>query len=166
MSTLTRHSSRPNRVVGIDPGFERLGIAVIERSRPHERLIASRCARTVPSLSFPDRLHALGEEVRSVFRDHGPDAVALETLFFAKNQKTAMAVAEVRGMLVYLAREHRLPIFEYTPLQVKVAVTGYGKSEKSQVGSMVERLMLLPKKKRLDDELDAIAIALTCLAST
>jgi crossover junction endodeoxyribonuclease RuvC len=85
---------------------------------------------------------------------------------FEKNAKTAMQIAEVRGMLSFIASSHHLPVLEYTPLQVKSAVTGYGKSDKTAVSRMVGRLVVLPPGKRLDDELDAIAIGITCLASS
>ena len=91
--------------------------------------------------------------------------VALETIYFEKNAKTAIGVAQVKGMLAYIASTHDLPVFEYTPLEVKVAITGYGKSTKAAVAAMLPRLIQLPTRKRLDDEVDAIAIGLTCLAS-
>jgi crossover junction endodeoxyribonuclease RuvC len=92
--------------------------------------------------------------------------VALEEIYFEKNAKTAMQVAGVAGMLAYIAASHDVPVFQYTPLEVKVATTGYGKSDKRAVAHMVARLVTLPQKKRLDDEVDAIAVGLTCLASS
>src|SRR6185369_17293748 len=100
-----------------------------------------------------------------LIKKHKPDCVALENLYFDTNAKTAMNVSAVRGMLLYVAASHQLPTHEYTPLQVKVATTGYGKSDKAAVGVMVARLVALPKGRRLDDELDAIAVGITCLAS-
>jgi crossover junction endodeoxyribonuclease RuvC len=151
--------------LAFDPGFERLGVAVIERTGNKETLIHSDCLRTSTKLSFPQRLRELGLAVEDLIVTHTPHAVALEDVYFAKNEKTAMKIAEVRGMLAYLAAKNNLTIHEYTPMQVKVAITGYGKSDKSAVAAMVPRLVALPAKKRLDDELDAIAIGLTCLAS-
>jgi crossover junction endodeoxyribonuclease RuvC len=92
--------------------------------------------------------------------------VALEEVYFEKNAKTAMQVAEVRGMLSYIAAKNGLVVHQYTPLEVKVAITGYGKSDKRAVAAWWSGLVTLPKKKRLDDELDAIAVGLTCLASS
>ncbi len=156
------------RVLAFDPGFERLGVAVIEKSGNTETLLFSDCIRTKATLSFAERLSELGSAVEKIIQKWGPKAVAIENLYFENNAKTAMNVAAVRGMLLYIAASHGLPIHEYTPLQVKVAITGYGKSDKSAVAHMVSRLIVLPKtpNKRLDDELDAIAIGLTCLAST
>jgi crossover junction endodeoxyribonuclease RuvC len=153
------------RVLAFDPGFERLGVAVLEKENGREKCIHSECVRTSPTLAFEERLGALGKAAEALIKKFNPVAVALEKVYFEKNAKTAMQVAEVRGALTYIAARAGLPIFEYTPLQVKSAVTGNGKSDKGAVGRMVERLIALPKKKRLDDELDAIAIGITCLAS-
>ncbi|MEI6864018.1 MAG: crossover junction endodeoxyribonuclease RuvC [Candidatus Adlerbacteria bacterium] len=154
-----------NRVLAFDPGFERLGVAVVEKVQGKEQLIHSDCIRTSASLPFAERLLILGRAAEELITQWGPGCAALENVFFEKNAKTAMDVAAVRGLLLYLAAEAGLVVYEYTPLQVKVAITGYGQSDKSAVGMMVPRLVSLPAKKRLDDEIDAIAIGLTCLAS-
>ncbi len=155
------------RVVAFDPGYERLGVAVLERgARGRDALLYSNCFRTKKTLSFPERLRLIGEEAERAIKAHAPDVVALETVYFEKNAKTAMQVAEVRGVLSYIAASHGLPLAEYTPLQVKIAVTGYGKSDKRAVATLVARLVELPARKRLDDELDAIAVGVTCLAAT
>jgi crossover junction endodeoxyribonuclease RuvC len=152
------------RVLAFDPGFERLGVAVVEKIKKEE-LLYSNCLRTAASLPFPERLASLGNAVETLLKKWKPDVVALEELYFAKNEKTAMKVAEVRGMLVYVAAARGLEIYQYTPMQVKVAVTGYGGGDKKAVAAMVPRLVTLPAGKRLDDEMDAIAVGLTCLAS-
>ena len=152
------------RVLAIDPGYERLGIAVVESALPKERVLCSNCLRTSSKDTFPSRLKQIGLEIERLLTLYQPDAVALEQLFFNTNQKTAMRVAEVRGALLYIAHKADIPTYEYTPLQVKIAVLGYGRGEKKQVIDMVERLVDLPKISRLDDEYDAIAIGLTCLA--
>ena len=149
------------RVLAFDPGYERLGVAVLEK----DKLLFSDCINTSAQLSFPMRLQRLGKEAEKLIRKWRPDAVALEDVYFEKNAKTAMQVAGVAGMLAYIAAVHELDIFQYTPLQVKVAITGYGKSDKTAVSQMIPRLVRLPNRKRLDDEMDAIAIGLTCLAS-
>ncbi len=155
------------RVLAFDPGFERLGVAIIEKSSNKETLLYSDCVRTKATLSFAERLGELGAAVERLIDEWQPQAVALENLYFENNAKTAMNVAAVRGTLMYIAASHGLAVHEYTPLQVKVAITGYGKSDKSAVAHMVSKLIVLPKvsTKRLDDELDAIAVGLTCLAS-
>ena len=157
--------TRPNRVLAFDPGFERLGVAVLEKSNGKEMLLYSDCVRTSKLLPFAERLRILGEAAEDLMALWEPEAIALEQIFFEKNAKTAIGVASVRGVLAYIAASHALPVYEYTPLEVKVAITGFGRSDKAAVGVMVKRLVSLPLKKRLDDELDAIAIGLTCLAA-
>lgn len=154
------------RVLAFDPGFERLGAAVLEKEHGKDVLLHSECIRTRASLSFSKRLYELAQAAQELIEKYRPDAVALEEVFFEKNAKTAMQVAEVRGVLSYLASAAGAEVCQYTPLEVKVATTGYGKSDKSAVAAMVGRLVALPSKKRLDDEIDAIAVGLTCLAST
>ena len=160
------------RVLAFDPGYERLGVAVLEK----DKLLFSDCIRTSAKLHFAQRLTVVGKTAEALIKKWKPDAVALEEIYFAKNTKTALKVAEVRGVLTYLVTTNELPLFEYTPAEVKVAITGYGKSDKKAVGAMVLRLLglqTLPAPARpagggrqgLDDELDAIAVGLTCLAS-
>ncbi len=157
---------RPARVLGFDPGYGRLGVALVARKEGKEILLYSACLTTNKELSFDARMRELGEEVEKIIEENSPDAVALERVFLAKNKKTAMGVSEVRGMLRYIAGGHGLPLFEYGPGEVKIAITGYGASDKQAVENMVRRLVSIPPGKRLDDEMDAVAIALTCLAST
>lgn len=157
------------RVIAFDPGYERLGVAVIERqSLPtgrQEILLYSHCVRTQKGLPFEQRLRELGSQAEALIDTWQPAAMALEEVFFSKSTSTAMQVAEVRGMLAYIAGSKRLPVHHFTPNQVKVAVTGSGRADKRAVARMVPKLIALVDKKRLDDELDAIAVGLTCLAS-
>ena len=153
------------RIIAIDPGYDRLGIAVLEKGTGKETVSFSSCITTLKTTSHEKRLSHIGKEVRAAIEEFEPEAMAIETLFLANNQKTAMPVAEARGVCLYEAALAGLTVFEYTPLQIKVAVTGYGKSDKRQVTEMVKRLVVLTEQKRLDDEYDAIAIGLTCLAS-
>lgn len=152
------------RILGIDPGVERVGIAVIEKSGAKEQYVFSECFKTSAKLSHAERLALIGKEVAKVIADHNPKALAIEKLFFEKNTTTAMAVAEARGVMLYEAAQKGLRIFEYTPMEIKVAVTGYGKSDKTAIMAMVPRLMQLPTRKMIDDEVDAIACAITCFA--
>ena len=153
------------KILAIDPGFERVGIAIIEKTQKNQDiLIYSACFKTKASLSFHERLTNIGNEIESVIKKYKPQSLAIEKLFFTTNQKTVMNVAEARGVIVYTASKNGLSIFEYTPPQIKVAVTGYGKADKSMVISMVHKLIKINKKTNSDDELDAIAIGLTCLA--
>jgi len=154
------------KVLAIDPGFGRCGMAVLTKERGKESYLYSACIETSTTLSFEDRLVAVAEECARLIQTHQPDAVVLERLYFSTNQKTAMQVAEVRGALLFVARSAKLPIFEYTPAQVKSATTGWGRSDKRAVALMMRRLLRLEKEIEHDDEYDAIAIGLTHLAST
>ncbi len=153
------------RVLAFDPGFERLGAAVVEKVNGKEGVVHSECIRTDATLPFNARLKILGAAAEALIKHYKPDALALEEIFFGKNAKTGMQIAEVRGMLTYLGISKELMVYGYTPLEVKIAITGYGKSDKRAVSAMVLRLVSLSKKARLDDEMDAIAVGLTCLAS-
>ena len=154
------------RILGIDPGFERVGIAVVEQDKNRkEVLIYSNCFKTDPKLPFNERLLFIGKEVARVIKKYAPEKLSIETLLFNTNQKTALMVSEARGVMAYEAKRHDLGIYEYTPLQIKNAITGYGRATKNQVDAMVRQLIPIPKTIKQDDELDAIAIALTCGAS-
>lgn len=151
------------KIISIDPGYERLGIAVLKKTKSEE-LVFSECFRTKAVLPFVDRLELVGREVARVITEFSPEALAIENLFIETNQKTAMRVAEVRGAILYQARLLGLEVYEYTPLQIKVAATGYGKATKEQVSSMVKKLVSGAESIKQDDEMDAIAIGLTHFA--
>ncbi|MEK7068739.1 MAG: crossover junction endodeoxyribonuclease RuvC [Patescibacteria group bacterium] len=153
------------RVLAFDPGYERLGTAVLDREKGKDVLRHSGCIQTSASLSFPERLKEIGAAAEQLMDEWQPQCVALEEVYFKNNAKTAMQVAEVRGVLTYLAAARGLPVHQYTPLEVKVAVTGHGGSDKAAIALMVPKLLPLPRGERLDDELDAIAVGITCLAS-
>jgi crossover junction endodeoxyribonuclease RuvC len=154
-------------ILGIDPGFERLGIAVLEKSsaKDKEKVIFSECFKTSSTLSFPERLSLIGDEVKKIIKKYKPEILAIETLFLNNNQKTVMHVSEVRGVIIYEAFKANLKIFEASPPQIKMATTGYGKANKEQMIKMVKILVKIDDAKKSDDELDAIAIALTALST-
>lgn len=154
------------RILGIDPGYERLGIAVLEKNKGEkiEKVIFSECFKTSAKLDFSERLILIGEEVKKIIKKYQPEVLSIETLFLTTNQKTVMRVAEARGVVMYAAAQAGLKIFEATPLQIKVATTGYGRADKNQIIKMVQMLVDIEKGKTSDDELDAIAIALTAFA--
>ena len=152
------------RILGIDPGFERLGVAIVERKDRKESVIFSECFKTSAKLEFPEGLKLLGSEVKRVIKKWKPEVLAIETLFLNTNQKTAMHVAEARGVVMYEAVCAGLKIFEATPLQIKIAVTGHGRSDKTQIMKILPMLVKIEDGKKLDDEMDAIAIALTAFA--
>jgi crossover junction endodeoxyribonuclease RuvC len=152
------------RVLAFDPGYDRLGVGVLEGTAHSPSLLHSSCITTDRVLALPDRLKIIGESVENLILRFKPQLVAVETLFFNKNQKTALGVAEVRGIIIYLARHHEIKLVEFSPQEIKIAVTGYGKSDKQSVFSMLERLLPACPKGALDDEYDALAIAMTALA--
>ncbi|MCR4276142.1 MAG: crossover junction endodeoxyribonuclease RuvC [Candidatus Parcubacteria bacterium] len=151
------------RILAIDPGYDRLGIAVIEGDPSRPMLLWSDCI--IPDKGAREnRLARVWSAVTDAIEKYTPDALALETLFFGVNKKTVIGVAEARGAILSAAGVAGIPVIECSPQQVKLAVTGYGGSSKAAVATMIPRLLILPKKKRLDDELDAIAIGITALA--
>lgn len=152
-------------ILAIDPGFERLGVAVIEKEKQgKEVLLFSDCITTLKSLKYEDRLKILGQKIKSIISEFEPQALAIEKLFFTSNQKTVMQVAEARGVILYEASQSNLEIFEFSPPQIKLAVCGNGKADKKSIIKMVPLLIKLNKNIKHDDEYDAIAIGITLFA--
>ncbi len=153
------------KVLGIDPGYGRCGVAVMEKNGgAKEILLYSACIETSAKDAFPERLAAVAGECARLMKEHAPDCVALERLYISKNQKTAMHVAEVRGALMGAASSAGIKIFEYTPSEVKSAAAGWGGADKKAVAQMLHSLIKIDKKILYDDEYDAIAVAVTHLA--
>jgi crossover junction endodeoxyribonuclease RuvC len=154
------------RILGIDPGFERLGIAILEKNKSDkkERVLHSECFKTSTKLEFAERLTLIGNKIREIIKEHKPEILSIETLFLTTNHKTVMHVAEARGVVIYEANNLGVKIFEVSPPQIKMATTGYGKSDKTQINKMVKMLVDIDKNKHSDDELDAIAIAISAFA--
>lgn len=151
-----------DRVLAIDPGFDRIGVAVIENNK----LLFSCCIETNRKLSHAKRLIEIGEGVREIIDKWRPKALAIEQLFFNQNITNALKVSEARGVIIYEATKAGLEIFEYSPQAVKIAVTGYGQADKTQVETMVRKLIKIDDfEKKLDDEIDAIALCITHLAT-
>lgn len=153
------------RVLGVDPGYDRLGVAIIEKTKGRERLIFSECLTANKTLAFSARLLKLGQGLEKIIKKYRPDCLALEDLFFAKNRKTALAVAAARGLIIYLAAKYGLAVTEHSPNTVKLTITGYGRADKIQMISMLKKLISLEKPIKYDDEFDAIAVALTRLST-
>ncbi len=152
------------RILGIDPGYDRLGIAVIEGDPSKPALVWSDCV-IPPKGGAEVRLSAVLRAVSEAIRTHAPDALSIETIFFNKSTSTALGVAQARGAILAAAGAAALPVIECSPQTVKLAVTGYGAADKSSIARMVPKLITLPPKpKRLDDELDAIAVGIAGLA--
>ncbi len=154
------------RILGIDPGYERLGIAVLEKNKSEKRetVLYSECFKTSAKLPFGERLSLIGEEVKRVIKKYQPEVLSIETLFLTTNQKTVMRVSEARGVVIYEANCAGLKIFEASPPQIKIATTGYGRATKDQMMKMVKMLVEMDNSKTSDDELDAMAIAITAFA--
>lgn len=149
------------KIIGIDPGYERMGIAIIEKNNNQETVIYSDCIRTSAQLSLPERLVIIGNTLNDLITTYRPDHAAIEALYFAKNTTTAMKVAEARGVIQYIISSHTIPLVEYHPNTIKIAITGYGGASKEAIASMIPRLVTYDVTKKIDDELDALAVALT-----
>lgn len=149
------------RILGIDPGFDRLGICILDKEKNKETLIYSSCIMTSKKDSFEKRLGDIGTALEKIFKKYKPNELAIETIFFTKNQKTVINVAEVRGVCLYLSHIHKLSIHEYSPPEIKLSVAGAGNATKTDIAHMVPKILKKQiKADLLDDELDAIAIAL------
>ena len=154
------------KVLGIDPGTGRMGYAVVEKISGKETLLDCGCFETPPKTPLPSRLLSTHRFLTKLIQKHQPDHFSVESLFFATNAKTAFDVAAARGVILLAAEEAGLPISQYTPLQVKSSLTGYGKAEKTQIQYMVTKILHLKDTPKPDDAADAAAIALTHLFRT
>lgn len=152
------------RVLGVDPGFDRLGLAVVEGDPSRPTVVWSDCI-SPPKGTMEERLAVVKSALSVALRKYAPDVVALETLFFSANKTSALKVAEARGVILSEAGAAGILVREFSPGTVKLAVTGNGRADKAAIARMIPRLVTLPQKKRLDDELDAIAVAICGLAS-
>ena len=148
-------------VLGIDPGLATLGWGVISDQQGKQSLLAFGCILTTPDQSFPQRLLAIHTEFQELLTLYKPDEIAFEELFFAKNVTTALTVGSARGVCVALSAAYTNRVYEYTPPQVKQALTGYGRAEKKQIQEMVKLLLSMKAIPKPDDAADALAVALT-----
>ena len=163
MMSRTSIPMQSKTILAIDPGFDRIGIAILLANE----VLFSKCIETDRKTSHEERLLEIGVSVRKIISKWKPEDLAIESLFFNQNITNALKVSEARGVVIYEAIQAGLKIFEYSPQAIKIAVTGYGKADKTQVADMVKRLVNMPKQssKRLDDEIDAVALGITHLAS-
>jgi len=148
-------------ILGIDPGFARVGWAVVEVQSSKFKVQSCGCVETSKNIDSQERLVDVYKQVCALIKKYKPDILAIEELFFTTNAKTAFKVGEARGVIILAGAMQKIPVFSYTPLQVKIAVTGYGKADKGQVGRMVKAILKLKEMPKLDDTVDAIAVALT-----
>lgn len=147
-------------ILGIDPGVATIGFGVIEASRQKNTLIQYGTVTTPPGIPLSSRLLQISNDIEELIHTFQPDEMAIEELFFNTNITTGIAVAHGRGVILLAAEKLGVPIFEYTPMQVKQAVVGFGKAEKKQVMLMTQRLLHMKKLPRPDDAADALAIAI------
>jgi len=149
------------RILGIDPGFGRIGYGIIEQIKGNEwKALDFGCIETQMSDPFIDRLAEIHNQIIKLIKTYSPSRMAVEELFFFKNLKTAIKVAEARGVIILSGVEQGLEIDEFTPLQVKQAVTGYGRAEKGQMQKIVAMILGIKEKIKSDDAADALAVAL------
>jgi len=156
-------------ILGIDPGTATTGYGVIESNKGKLKVVDYGCILTDKKSKMPERLDFLGEELKKIIKKYKPQAMAVEELFFFKNAKTIITVGQARGVILFvgknIGKKTGLDIFEYTPLQVKQAVVGYGRADKKQVQSMVKAILSLNEVPKPDDAADALALAICCESS-
>jgi crossover junction endodeoxyribonuclease RuvC len=153
----------PQTILGIDPGFGRMGFGLIRVEGMAARLIDYGVITTKSTDTFDERLVQIAEDIRAILKEHKPDLIGIEKLFFGKSSTTAMHVSEVRGVVRLLCAEQGVPIVEFTPAQIKKTTTGDGKATKQGMQKMVQHLLGLKQIPRPDDAADALAIALTAV---
>lgn len=156
-------NNQVTKVLGIDPGFGRIGWAIVAGNRSVQQLDAYGCIETNAATDVPSRLLELTTKLTDIIALHQPEVGVVEELYFFKNQKTVMQVAQARGAIVVALKQAGLPVASYTPLQVKQSVSGYGRADKHQVQEMVKRILRLKTVPQPDDAADAVAVALTHL---
>ena len=148
------------KVLGIDPGIERVGWGLIETNGNAVKYIGCGCIKTSSDLAQQERLASIAHQIRNLVREKTPDRAVVERLFFAKNKKTALSVSESRGAILVVLLEENVITSEYTPLEVKRAITGNGSAEKRQVAWMVKNILKIKENIASDDALDALALCL------
>ncbi len=149
------------RIIGIDPGIAIVGYGIIDVNGNKTKVIDYGVIETSSSLDLPSRLEEIFKLITKLLEMYNPDELAIEELFFSKNVKTAITVGHARGVEVLACKLYGLDVYEYTPLQIKEAITGYGRADKLQIQEMVKRLLNLEKIPKPDDAADALAVALT-----
>ena len=152
-------------VLGVDPGIGRMGWGVINSEGSKVKALDFDCLETEKEKETPERLVQIYQKIESLIKKYKPDALSVEELFFNTNTKTAMIVGQARGVVIVCGARMGVPVFSYTPLTVKIAVSGYGRAEKRQVGQMVKVILNLKNIPTPDDTTDALAVALTHIFS-
>lgn len=148
------------RILGVDPGFAITGYSIIDYVGNKFKLIDCGAVTTKVGVSFPQRLTKIYDNINMIIQEYKPDSVVVEELFFNQNVKTAINVAQARGVILIVGCKNNIPTYEYTPLQVKQAVAGYGRAEKKQVQKMVQTILNVKEIPKLDDITDSMAVAI------
>jgi crossover junction endodeoxyribonuclease RuvC len=164
MSTPALIAQNNMRVLAVAPGYDRIGLAVMEYQNGVEKLLYSTCVLTDKETEINHRIQMVGNVITQTINDHAVDTLGIETLFFNKNVKTAMGVAQARGVIIFAAMQAGCAVYEFSPQAIKIATTGYGNSDKVAVTAMVKQLIPDVPSDALDDEYDAVAVGITCLA--
>jgi crossover junction endodeoxyribonuclease RuvC len=151
-------------IIAIDPGYDRCGVAVVHQESTKPSVIFSDCITSQKSDEHYIRLTDIFKQLENIVLKYKPSYLAIETLFFSVNKKTAFKVAEARGAILTLAGIHKLSLIELSPQAIKIAMTGSGNATKEQVQKMVNLTVDLPKEKKLDDEIDAIALGVAAIS--
>lgn len=152
-------------ILGIDPGYAIVGYGVLEYKNNHFKTIDYGAITTEAGTDFNCRLEIVYDELSALMEKYKPDAMSVEKVFYNSNAKTVIDVSQARGVIMLAAQKHKIPVFEYTPLQVKQSVVGYGRAEKKQIQEMIKRILFLEKVPKPDDTADALAMAV-CHAHT
>ena len=152
-------------ILGIDPGTVAIGLGLIEYKNKKATLVAFDCLATNPKETTAERLNDLHQKLTKFIKKHKPEIIAVEDLFFFKNTKTVIKVSQARGVILLAASQQKITVYEYTPLQIKQALTGYGRAEKKQVQHMVKAVLGLKEIPQPDDAADALAAAICCAHS-
>jgi crossover junction endodeoxyribonuclease RuvC len=149
------------RIIGIDPGTGILGFGVVDSNGAKSTMVTAGVIKTPPHTPLDERLEEIYDGLTEIIAETKPDVMSVEKLFFARNVTTAMSVASARGVAILAGRKARLPIAEYTPMQIKQSLTGYGKADKKQMQEMVRMQLGLKEVPKPDDAADALAAAMT-----
>lgn len=147
-------------ILGIDPGYAIIGYGIIEYENSRYRYRNHGAIITDSKDNFDSRLEIIFDQVSKLIDEFNPSEMSIEKLYFQNNHKTAIDVAQARGVILLAARKYKIPIYEYTPLEVKMSITGYGKAQKHQIMEMTKKLLLLKDTPKPDDAADALAIAI------
>ena len=149
-------------ILGIDPGTATTGYGLIKASKRTKKFktIDYGCINTSPDFSDAERLNQTYKELNQIFKKYKPEILAIENIFFFKNSKTAIKVSQTKGVVLFWAAKHKIPVYEFTPLQVKMGILGYGRAKKKQMQKMIKEILELETIPKPDDAADALAIAL------